>query len=365
MRRLLLCVGAVAFAAAAYASPALAQSETTDQTLDDCKLIPDDAARLACFDRVMKAGRGDVPGTGGDVSPVPIPQTARTSGGGGGSVATRGQASPPPMTAEEKREAAKRSFGLPGYANPDTEERKKTEVKELTTKVASVGLVGPNRLRITTTDGQVWDQTEGAARLANVGDTFVIKSGFMGAKICKVGSAQTYRCVRSDRGEVAEAGSEEDFVRGDDTSRAQIPQQASSAAGGPGGAGGGGAGGPGIMTADKSADASPPVTAEERREAATEGFGLPAYAKPGAEQSKRNVIKKLTTSVASVAVVGPNRLRITTSDGQVWDQTEGRPPPAKAGDQFTVRSGFMGSMTCRVGSARAYSCVRSDRPSQS
>ncbi|HXZ68681.1 MAG TPA: hypothetical protein VEH07_08845 [Alphaproteobacteria bacterium] len=206
MRRILPLLGAFACVAAVFAAPASAQDgATTNQTMDDCKLIPDDAARLACYDRVIKAGRGNVPGS-------PATGSVASSGGSGGgaaggigsNVAQRGTVSKP-MTSEERREANEKAFGVPGYERAkaespkEKEDRAIEEVKEVTAEIASVGVVGPNRLRVTTTSGQVWDQTEGDAVRAKVGEAFTVKRNFMGGMVCKVGRSPAYRCARADR----------------------------------------------------------------------------------------------------------------------------------------------------------------------
>jgi hypothetical protein len=206
MRRLLPFFGAFACAAAAIAVPVFAQSVTTNQTMDDCKLIPDDGARLACYDRVIKAGRENVPGS---IATSPVPQGASSGGAGGGAaggvgstVATGGTVSTP-KTAEERREENKKAFGLPTFARDQSkegrEERAIENVKEVTAEIASVGVAGANRLRVTTTDGQVWDQTEGDIARARAGDTLTVKRNFMGGMVCKVGKNRAYRCVRADR----------------------------------------------------------------------------------------------------------------------------------------------------------------------
>ena len=210
MRRL-PSLGAFACAAALFVAPAGAQSLTTNQTMDDCKLIPDDAARLACYDRVIKAGRENVPGPvtpasaaaqGGSVGAAGGGAGGGSGGGTGAAAAASGTVSAP-KTAEERREENKQAFGLPAYARDTSkeqkEERKIETVHEVATQIASIDVAGANRLRVTTTDGQVWDQTEGDAERAHVGDAFTVKRNFLGGMMCKIGNRAAYRCVRADR----------------------------------------------------------------------------------------------------------------------------------------------------------------------
>ncbi|MFZ1989839.1 MAG: hypothetical protein WAW96_08715 [Alphaproteobacteria bacterium] len=210
MRRVLPLLGIFSCVAAVFAVPALAQqSVTTNQTMDDCKLIPDDAARLACYDRVIKAGRGNVPGSAA-TGPVPLSASSGGSSGGGagggagGNVAQGGTVSRP-MTPEERREANEKAFGVPAYeraksaSKREKEEREVEDVKEMTSQIASVGVIGADKLRVTTTDGQVWDETESLGVRANVGDAFTVKKNFMGGMMCKVGKNPPYRCIRADR----------------------------------------------------------------------------------------------------------------------------------------------------------------------
>jgi hypothetical protein len=195
MRRLSSFLGAIAFASATFAVPVFAQSATTNQTMDDCKLIPDDTARLACYDRVIKAGRANVPGPSESAAASGVGSGGGAAGGGGTGTGTGNK----PMTAEERREANQKAFGLPAYAKPETPEQKQEKVEELTTQIATLGVTGPNLLRVTTTDGQVWDQIEGDAQHAKVGDTIVVKRNFMGGTKCRIGRAPPYRCIRADR----------------------------------------------------------------------------------------------------------------------------------------------------------------------
>lgn len=220
MRQVLPLLGAFACAAAALgAMPAVAQSMTTNQTMDDCKLIPDDSARLACYDRVIKAGRENVAGSPASSS---APQSANSGGSAGGSGGAGGAGSgsaggagsnvaqgtgtvTKQMTPEERREANEKAFGVPGYERSKVEskqeknEREIENVKEITAQVASVDVTGPNMLRVTTTDGQVWDQIEGPGERAKTGDTILIKRNFMGGLMCKINKRAPYRCIRADR----------------------------------------------------------------------------------------------------------------------------------------------------------------------
>jgi len=156
-----------------------AQTVTTNQTLDDCKLIPDDGARLACYDRVIKAGRADI---------VSTPESTPTQSG---SQPTQSAAKTP----EELRAQRERDFGL---TKGKTEAAREEEpVDEITVEVASTGVITGGKLRIVATNGMVWDQLEGAPPPApKAGTSITISRNFMGGHWCKLNQYTNIRCER-------------------------------------------------------------------------------------------------------------------------------------------------------------------------
>jgi hypothetical protein len=183
----------IAALAAVLASAALpASAAETDampqQTLQDCQRIPDDSARLACFDRVMKSGKATM------APPATAPATTSPAAGGG-SQSTGGQASAPQPPTEADQKAA---FGLPPDERPDFKRSREHGPDEVEITVASVGHLAAGMVSVTSTDGAVWNQTGGGApsHVPKPGDKVTIKRNFMGGYKCKFSRWETVRCMR-------------------------------------------------------------------------------------------------------------------------------------------------------------------------
>jgi len=103
--------------------------------------------------------------------------------------------------------------------------------------------------------------------------------------------------------------------------------------------------------------------------------GMPQMAQPAADRTPSapvassseatrpderadSIPARMSTTVASVQTIGYQRLRITTAEGAVWEQTQAevfRTPP-KAGDAFLVEPASLGSFRCRFAEASRYRC---------
>jgi len=105
----------------------------------------------------------------------------------------------------------KRSFGLglraPSIAAilPKQDERarerklaEQEEVKDLTLSVASIDDSRAGHMLITSTDGVIWEQTDGDVVAARVspGDTVKVTKGVLGGYMCQVTRWQAVRCQR-------------------------------------------------------------------------------------------------------------------------------------------------------------------------
>jgi len=92
----------------------------------------------------------------------------------------------------------------------------------------------------------------------------------------------------------------------------------------------------------EQAQASAPVPAETPRRAAD--------------------IDELLTTVSSIRTIGYQRVRVTTADGSVWDQTQAETFNAepKVGDRFSVERASMSSFLCQIGRSSRYRCERTD-----
>ncbi|HEY6817040.1 MAG TPA: hypothetical protein VI168_16000 [Croceibacterium sp.] len=88
---------------------------------------------------------------------------------------------------------------------------------------------------------------------------------------------------------------------------------------------------------------------------------VPAQA--AAEAPRRAAdLDELVTTVASVRSIGYKRVRVTTPEGSVWDQTqaEGFNAEPKSGDRFSVERAAMNSFLCQIGRSSRYRCERID-----
>lgn len=116
----------------------------------------------------------------------------------------------------------------------------------------------------------------------------------------------------------------------------------------------------GVLSEARVAQAAREDFGNERRAATPER--APAPLAPTAPPTRAADIEELVTTVASVASAGYNRLRVTTAEGSVWEQTQAeafRTPP-KPGDSFTIERGAVGSFRCQFGRASLYRCQRVD-----
>jgi hypothetical protein len=174
---------------------ARAEDQPVTQTLDDCKLIPDDGARLACYDRVIKAGRANV-SSAATTQGGALPGGAAEAGEARGGAGPGGQATEQVKTTEEMREENKANFGLPKYKS-ETKEEKAAEIDKLDLVVASIGLTPEQKLRVVTSSGAVWDQTLGApARAPKPGATLTVRTNMLGGHICRFFDWPSYDCQR-------------------------------------------------------------------------------------------------------------------------------------------------------------------------
>ena len=81
-----------------------------------------------------------------------------------------------------------------------------------------------------------------------------------------------------------------------------------------------------------------------------------------AARSRPEEIDQLVTTVKSVSYVGYRQLRVVTTEGSVWDQTQTaefnmEPSP---GDGFSIEKASLGSYLCRFGRSKSYRCKRAD-----
>ncbi len=73
-------------------------------------------------------------------------------------------------------------------------------VTGITTRVASARLGGDRKLRVTTSEGAVWQQVDNDAirRLPREGEAFEVREGSLGSYRCTFNETTTFRCERRD-----------------------------------------------------------------------------------------------------------------------------------------------------------------------
>lgn len=73
-------------------------------------------------------------------------------------------------------------------------------------------------------------------------------------------------------------------------------------------------------------------------------------------------IDRVATTIASVRTIGYRRLRVTTAEGSVWDQTEAESfnTAPKVGDAFEIERAALNSYRCRFARSSRYRCERGD-----
>lgn len=175
-------LGAATVIAAVLASGASAQSEVGDAernwaAIVACSAIDSARARQACMDGVVRQS--------GAISDEQVEQRARREFGR--------EENTRPVNAPA---AAARPADSPSA----TQAQAQTDVTEIATRIASVRTVGYQKLRVTTEDGSVWDQTQGESFNANprAGDSFSIERTTFGAFRCRFAQAKRYYCQRVD-----------------------------------------------------------------------------------------------------------------------------------------------------------------------
>jgi hypothetical protein len=85
-------------------------------------------------------------------------------------------------------------------------------------------------------------------------------------------------------------------------------------------------------------------------------------AQPAASPTRAAELDEVVTTIASTRTIGYQRVRVTTAEGAVWDQTQGESFAAepRKGDRFSVERGAMNSFLCQFGRSSRYRCQRTD-----
>lgn len=319
-KRNLTMLALAAFGAAAAAvlldlstATARAQTESAQPTIDDCHRITDPTARLQCYDLATHARNAKVPARGVPASPgmgvssMPPPHSAPTATnsrvGGSGPVNRTSASQDRALTPSEAQATAH-----------DKSRSPRNETRQIAVEVAGTGLTSDRKLRIFTTDGMTWDQTQGPpANPPKPGTMITIKRNFMGGHWCKLSKWTRVRCERTDeaakRAVVLQPMAPQDSMQTDQSSE------------------------------DK---ATPSVTPATQASKQRQLFGTH---RDSEDQSPTNI----TIEVASTGLTMNRKLRIFASDGTIWDQTQGPPAhPPKPGTAIAIRRNFMGGHWCEI-----------------
>jgi hypothetical protein len=162
MRRLPVFLGCCVVAAASLPS-------VEAQDLKSCTTIDDDAARLACYDRL--AGRT----MSMTATPAPAPESAPASAA-------------VPATAAAAAATAEKDFGLTPAAKKALEPEAAGDAKPeaIERAIAAVARDGQDRFVVTLDDGQVWAQNEGKSGVyPRKGENVTISRAAMGGYVLR------------------------------------------------------------------------------------------------------------------------------------------------------------------------------------
>ena len=162
---------ALAGVACVFAAPAAQADPSAPQSAADCRAISDFTARGLCWDALDRAGLHN-------------DQAVKKRNFGLGA---RPPAAAAVAAAKPRKEHVKKA------ADPQN-----AKVRALTLTIASVGDTPQGRILLTSTDGAVWEQTDGDSvrDRPSPGDTFKISQSILGGYLCQVTRWQPVRCQR-------------------------------------------------------------------------------------------------------------------------------------------------------------------------
>ncbi len=174
-----LAVGALLVPAVAWAQDQAGDAVRNWSAITECGAISDDQRRLGCVDDVLRQA--------GIARGNPAAGDARQGATGAAPAPNQAAQAALPSPATPRGVAA---------AGPAAPEPARDVAQALTTTITSVQTVGYQRLRVTTAEGGVWEQTQAEALRTppRVGDTFHIEPAALGSYRCRVERSSLYRC---------------------------------------------------------------------------------------------------------------------------------------------------------------------------
>lgn len=161
---------AVAGVAMAFAPRAAQADATAPKTAADCRAITDFDLRGKCWDALDQANQQDTQAE------------KKKNFGFGGAIHVPSISALVPRKEDRVKE----------------ERAKKEDVRDLTLTVASIDQTPLGRVIVTSTDGAVWEQTDGDQLSAapEAGDTVQVSKGMFGGYMCQMTQWQAVRCQR-------------------------------------------------------------------------------------------------------------------------------------------------------------------------
>jgi hypothetical protein len=116
----------------------------------------------------------------------------------------------------------------------------------------------------------------------------------------------------------------------------------------------------GVLSEEQIAEAARQEFGREDRRQAVRSTPAPVVSSSPAAPARAADIQELVTTVASVRTVGYRKLRVTTAEGSVWDQTQAESfsNDPRPGDAFSIQRGPLSGYRCQFRQASRYPCER-------
>lgn len=180
-----VALGALIAPAAVLAQGAPGDAARNWSAIAECGAIKNAQQRHDCVDDVLQAA--------GVLSATQVAQEARDEFG------REERPQPPRQPSPAAPVQAAAPAGAPAQAAAEAP-RRAADIQEIVTTVAGVRSIGYKRVRVTTAEGSMWDQTqaEDFGAQPKEGDRFSVERASMNSFLCQIGRSSRYRCERTD-----------------------------------------------------------------------------------------------------------------------------------------------------------------------
>jgi len=170
--------------------PSLAQSLVTCHHLAKVK------ARVACYDALAERAEKVASAPGALAALAPQAMTAASGPPIGSAAAIQQHTAAATPIAQPPTSAAASAPPATSPAPADSHTFLNGDLGKVTLTIASVGTTEDGLLRITTSDGFTWDQSEQQQIRAwpKTGDTLTIRKNFLGGQWCSLNTRDVYHC---------------------------------------------------------------------------------------------------------------------------------------------------------------------------